>query len=173
MLNNIKNPPLKLPRWASTKMVNFCDKTIAAPEEALDKLNAEYEALRDNLKAADRSSPSIYWNMPKIFADLKVNAKRPKPPRKWRKRMTDCGQQLKYNNQYLANECRIKVTVIDWQKNSPKNKRQGNRSVRDYKQKLYESACFVIWDFVGKKFCFKRSDQETLPQNEPVYAPWF
>ena len=41
--------------------------------------------------------------------------------------------------------------------------------IRDSEQKHYEPACNAIRDFVGKKF--KRSDQETLPQNELVDLP--
>ena len=43
--------------------------------------------------------------------------------------------------------------------------------IRDSGQKHYEPACNAIRDFVGKKICFKRSDQETLSKNEPVDAP--
>ena len=32
--------------------------------------------------------------------------------------------------------------------------------IRDWEQKHYEPACNAIRDFVGKKFSFKRSDQE-------------
>ena len=32
--------------------------------------------------------------------------------------------------------------------------------IRDSEQKHYEPACYAIRDFVGKKFCFKRSDQK-------------
>ena len=42
---------------------------------------------------------------------------------------------------------------------------------RDLEQKQnYEPACNTIQDFVGEKFCFNRSDQERLPQNEPIDA---
>ena len=46
--------------------------------------------------------------------------------------------------------------------------------IRDLKQNYYEPACYAVWDFVDKKFssASKRSDQETLSQNEPVAAPW-
>ena len=43
--------------------------------------------------------------------------------------------------------------------------------IRDSKQKHYERACYATRDFVGKKFCIKRSDQVTLPQIEHVEAP--
>ena len=43
--------------------------------------------------------------------------------------------------------------------------------IRESKQKKYEPACKAIWVFVGNKFCFKRSDQETRPQNELLTHP--
>ena len=43
--------------------------------------------------------------------------------------------------------------------------------IPDSEQKHDEPACCAIWGFVGKKLCFKRSDQDTLPQKNPIDAP--
>ena len=43
--------------------------------------------------------------------------------------------------------------------------------IRDSEQKHFEPACNAIQDFVGKKFCFRKTDQKTSTQNEPVDAP--
>ena len=83
--------------------------------------------------------------------------------------------QLEHYNQYLAGKCREKIlSLIDKKlllETKTANKGHGGMFNRDSKEKQFESACNAIRDFVGKKFCFKGSDQETLPQHETVDAP--
>ena len=73
-----------------------CDKAKEATREALGKLSAECEALRDNLNAAAARNAEQEQSIDLLkqeLADLKVNTdktgkKRAKSWRKWKKRMT-------------------------------------------------------------------------------------
>ena len=75
------------------KLDKHCDKAKEATKEALGKLSAECEALRDNLKAAAARNAKQEHSIDLLkqkLADPKVNTeKRAKPWRKWRKRMTN------------------------------------------------------------------------------------
>ena len=76
------------------KLDKHCDKAKEATREALGKLSAKCEALRDNLKAAAARNAEQEQSIDLLkqeLADLKVNTdnKRAKPWRKWRKRMTN------------------------------------------------------------------------------------
>ena len=112
------------------KLDKLRDTAKEATREALGKLSAECEALRDNLKAAaariaeqEQSIDSLKQEL----ADLKVNTdKKSEAMEKLEKEndqlMSEL-QQLENYNQYLASECRRKDTIIDRQKQSLKNEK--------------------------------------------------
>ena len=112
------------------KLDKLCDKAKEAIREALGKLSAECEALRDNLKAAAARNAEQEQSIDffkQELADLKVNTdikskameKREKENDQLRSEL----QQLENYNQYLASECRRKGTIIDRQKHSLKNEK--------------------------------------------------
>ena len=83
-------------------------------------------------------------------------------------------EQLEYYNLYLAKECRKKESLIDRQKSTLRNEKTKTKATEKYLSAIRNKNIMnrpAIRDFVGKKFCFKRSVQQTLPQNEPVDAP--
>ena len=112
------------------KLDKHCDKAEEATREALGKLSAEYEALRDNLKAAAariaEQEMSIYL-LKQELADLKVNTdKKSEALEKMEKENEQLRselQQLENYNQYLASECRRKDTIIDRKNHSLKNEK--------------------------------------------------
>ena len=76
------------------KLDKHCNKAKEAKREALGKLSAKCEALRDNLKAAAARKAEQEQSIDLLkqeLADLKVNAdkKKAKPWRRWRTRMTN------------------------------------------------------------------------------------
>ena len=100
---------------------------------------------------------------------------RAKPPTKWRKRMNNCGQTIAENyHQFWPTIFKERTpSLIDkiifikmcWPKQRPR------RNVTNAKNKC-ELACCVMWDFVAKKFCIEKSDQETLSQNDTHLCRW-
>ena len=105
------------------KLDKLCQKAKEATREALGKLSAECEALRDNLKAAAARNAEQEQSIDLLkqeLADLKVNTdKKSDAMEKMEKENDQLRselQQLENYNQYLASECRRKDTVIDRQK---------------------------------------------------------
>ena len=155
------------------KLDKHCDNAKEATREALGKLSAACEALRDNLKAAAARNAEQEQSIDLLkqeLADLKVNTdKKSEAMEKENDQLRSELQQLENYNQYLASECRRNDIIIE----ERESQNEGHRKVfiRDSELKCIDSACDIVRDFVGKKFCFKRSDQKTLPQNELVDAP--
>ena len=109
------------------KLDKHCDKAKEATREALGKLSAECEALRDNLKAAAARNAGQEQSIDLLkqeSADLKVNTdNKSKAMEKENDQLRSELQQLENYNQYLASECGWKDTIIDRQKHSLKNEK--------------------------------------------------
>ena len=127
------------------KLDKHCDKAKEATREALRKLSAECEALRDNLKAAAARIAEQEQSIDLLkqeLANLKVNTdKKCEAMEKMEKKNDQLRselQQLENYNQYLASECRRKDTIIDRQKHSLKNEKA--------KTKATEKCLFQIWN---------------------------
>ena len=125
------------------KLDKHCDKAKEVTREALRKLSAQCEALRDNLKAAAARNGEQEQSIDLLkqeLADLKVNTdKKNKAMEKMEKENDQLKselQQLENYNQYLANECRSKDTIIDRQKHPLKNEKD--------KTKVTEKCLFEI-----------------------------
>ena len=125
------------------KLDKHCDKAEEATREALAKLSAECEALRDNLKAAAARNADQEQSIDLLkqeLANLKVNNDKKSEAREKMEKENDQLrsklQQLENYNQYLASECRRKATIIDRQKHSLKNEKA--------KTKAAEKCLFAI-----------------------------
>ena len=112
------------------KLDKHCKKAKEATREALGKLSAKCEALRDNLKAAAARNAEQEQSIDLLkqeLSDLKGNTdKKSEATEKMEKENDQLRselQQLENYNQYLASECRRKDTIIDRQKHSLKNEK--------------------------------------------------
>ena len=112
------------------KLDKHCDKAKEATKEALGKLSAECEELRDNLMAAAARNAEQEQSIDLLkqeLADLKVNTdKKSEAIEKMEKENDQLRselRQLENYNKYLASECRRKDTIIYRQKHSLKNEK--------------------------------------------------
>ena len=136
------------------KLDKQCDKAKEATREALGKLSAEGEALRDNLKAVAARNAEQEQSIDLLkqeLADLKVNTdKKSEAMEKMEKKNDQLRselQQLKNYNQYLASECRRKDAIIARQKHSLKKEKT--------KTKATEKCFFEIRNknAIGQRHC--------------------
>ena len=149
----------------------------------MGKWRAECEAFQDNLKtAAARNAEQEQSTeiLKQQLTDLEVKAankgKAIENMEKMNDQLKSELEQLEHYNQYLAKECQNKEHLIDRQKSTLRNEKAKRKATEKSlseirNEKHNEPACNAIQNFVGKKICFKKSDQEALPQNEPVDAP--
>ena len=130
------------------KQDKHCDKAKEATREALGKLSAACEALRDNLKAAAARNAEQEQSIDLLkqeLADLKVNTdKKNEAMEKMEKENDQLRselQQLENYNQYLASECRRNDTIIDRQKHSLKNEKTKTKATEkclfEIRNKMY------------------------------------
>ena len=117
------------------KLEKHCDKAKEATREALGKLSAKCEALRDNLKAATAKNAEQGQSIDLFkqeLADLKVKTDKMSETMKKMEKENDQLrselQQLENYNQYLASECRRTDTIIDREKHSLKNEKAKTKS---------------------------------------------
>ena len=87
-------------------------------------------------------------------------------------------QQLENYNQYLASECRKKDTIIDRQKHPLKNEKAKTKATENYLLEIWNKNVLnrpaTLYEiFFGNKFCFKRSDQKTLPHMKSTNFLYF
>ena len=148
-------------------------------------MRAECQTLLDNIKAAAARNAEKEQSIEVLkqelanLKELKRAAKKGGDIAKMEKmndQLRSELEQLEHFNQFLAHECQIKDSVIDRQKATLRNEKVKteatekslfgirNKNIMNRPSTLYEI-------FLVEKFCFKKSTQETLPQNEPVDAP--
>ena len=117
------------------KLEKQCDKAKESTTEALGKLSAKCEALRDNLKAATAKNAEQGQSINLLkqeLADLKVKTDKMSETMKKMEKENDQLrselQQLENYNQYLASDCRKTDTIIDREKHSLKNEKAKTKS---------------------------------------------
>ena len=165
------------------KLDKHCDKVTEAKREALRKLSAECEVLRDNLKKAAARNAEQEQSIDLLkqeLADLKVNTdKKSETLEKMEKENDELRselRQLENYNQYLASEYRRKDIIIDRRTHFLKNEKAKtkaaekclfeirNKNVLNWPVTLYEI-------LLVKSSASKDQIKKTLPQNELVDAP--
>ena len=97
---------------------NYCSKTKVATKEVLGKWRAKFEALQDNLKAAEARNAEqeqLIEVLKQELADLNVKAAKKgeatNKMEKLDKQLRSEFEQLEQYNQYLADDCQKKILI--------------------------------------------------------------
>ena len=109
----------------------------------MGKWSAECEALRDNLKAAAARNAQQEQSIEVLkqeLADLKVKAAKKgeaiKNMEKMNNQLRSELEQLEHYNQYLANECRKKHSLIDRQKSTLRKEKAKTKAAEKSKSEI-------------------------------------
>ena len=165
------------------KLDKHCSKAKEATGEALRKLSAECEALRDNLKAAAARNSEQEQSIDLLkqeLADLKVNTdKKSEAMEKMEKendQLRSEFRQLENYNKYLVSECRRKDLIIDRQKHSLKNEKAKTKATGkclfEIRNKNVLNRPAILYEILlVKSFASKDQIKKHTTQNALVDAP--